>query len=458
VSDVPDAAASALLTEDRQRALQRRVLIALSVAQVAGGLGIGAGVSVGALLALELSGSAAASGLAATGATLGAAVVAVPLARLAVARGRRVALSTGWLVAAAGAALTVTAAVVRSFPLFMLATGLVGSGTAANLQSRFAATDLASPATRARSLSLVVWATTIGAVAGPNLTRPGAVLAGAVGIPALAGPMLISSAAALGAAGVLLAALRPDPLLAARRLDPLLARRLDRDGPGPRAVPRQDAGSARTETDVAGRPSALAVVAASPVAVAALAALVTGHGVMVAVMSMTPVHMDGQGAGLTVIGFTISLHIAGMYAFSPLAGWVADRRGRPAAILAGQGLLVAATVVTATAGRSTPRIMMGLLAIGLGWSFSTIGASALLAEVVAPADRPRVQGTADLCMNLAGALGGAAAGLLVSIIGYDGLSGVAALAVAPALCLVVLTRRHVRASDHRAALAGVGQG
>src|SRR5919202_7022432 len=185
------------------RAVQRRVVPVLAVAQVAGGIGIGAAVSVGALLALDLSGSAAWSGMASTATTLGAASAAVPLARLAVGRGRRVALSTGWFVSAAGAALAVLAAVVRSFPLLIVAMVLLGVGNASNLQARFAATDLAEPGTRARSLGLVVWATTVGAVAGPNLTRPGAEVAGLVGVPALAGPLLLTAVAAAVAAGVL---------------------------------------------------------------------------------------------------------------------------------------------------------------------------------------------------------------------------------------------------------------
>ena len=414
-------------------AAQRRVVAVLSAAQIAGGVGIGAAVSVGALLALDLSGSAGWSGLASTSTTLGAAAVAVPLARLALARGRRVALSTGWLVASAGAALAVVAASVRSFPLLLVALVLLGVGSASNLQARFAATDLAAPRSRARSLGLVVGATTVGAVAGPNLTHPGASLAGVVGVPPLAGPLLVCSVAAALAAAVLAVGLRPDPLLTAARArgdapsDPTHdARHAD---PAHPAGPAGPAGRAQQS-------NALAVVAASPAAVAALASLVTGHGVMVAVMSMTPVHMDGQGDGLELIGLTISLHIAGMYAFSPLVGWLADRYGRIRAIAAGQVLLVAAAVLTATAGMSTQRIMAGLVLLGLGWSFSTVSASALLADAVPAGDRPRVQGTSDLFMNLAGASAGVAGGVVVALAGYTALSVLAAVSVAPAAAIV----------------------
>lgn len=408
-----------------QVAVQRRVVLVLAAAQVAGGVGVGAAVSVGALLALGLSGSTAWAGIASTCTTLGAAAAAVPLARVAVARGRRLALSAGWGVSTAGASLAVLAAVVRSFPLLLLALVLLGVGSAAGLQARFAATDLAPPATRARSLGLVVWATTVGAVAGPNLTRPGAALADAVGVPALAGPLLITAVAALIAAALLIVGLRPDPLLTARR---------------------QALATASAGVSVPDRRGALAVIAASPAAVAGLAGLVTGHGVMVAVMSLTPVHLQHEGASLTVIGLAISLHIAGMFALSPLVGWLADRQGRRTALWIGYALLAVAALITASAGHSTVRVTLGLVVLGLGWSFTTIAASAQIADAVAVADRPRVQGTADLWMNLSGAAGGLVGGVLVALIGYAGLSLVAAAAVLPAAVALARARSVAQAS------------
>jgi MFS family permease len=400
------------------RAAQRRIVPVLAVSQAAGGIGFGAAVSVGALLALDLSGSAAWSGIASTCTTLGAAAAAVPLARLAIGRGRRRALSTGWLVAALGASLAVLAAVVRSFPLLIVAMALLGVGNASNLQARFAATDLADPGARARSLGLVVWATTVGAVAGPNLTRPGAGLAGAVGVPALAGPLLVTAVASLVAAGVLAVALRPDPLLTARAVS----------AAAPAGAP------------VADRRGALALIAASPPAFAGLAGLVTGHAVMVGVMSLTPVHLHAGGASLTLIGLSISLHIAGMYALSPVAGWLADTRGRRVGLWTGYALLATAALLTAGAGHSAAVVTLGLIVLGLGWSFTTIAASAQISDAVAVPDRPRVQGTADLCMSLSGAVGGAMAGVLVSVAGYHGLSLVAALAVFPAAAILMRAR------------------
>ena len=142
-------------------AVQRKVVRTLVGAQILGGIGLGATVSVGALLAAQVSGSAAWSGMAATMSTLGAALLAGPLARAAQARGRRGARASGSVIAALGALLAVGAAALGYFPLLLVALALAGASSATNLQARFAATDLANPAHRARQLSLVVWSTAI---------------------------------------------------------------------------------------------------------------------------------------------------------------------------------------------------------------------------------------------------------------------------------------------------------
>lgn len=406
----------------RDHTAQTRILIVLAAAQVVGSLGIGASVSVGALLAEDLSGSEAWSGMAATLTTLGAALWALPLARAAERRGRRIALTSGWAVATIGAIVTVLAAMLGSFALLLAALLLMGAGNAANLQSRFAATDLAHPTRRARSLALVVWSTTIGAVIGPNLTRPGAALAQSLGIPSLSGPFVFSAVAAAGAGTILGLALKPDPLQVARTLTTGLA---------PRSASEPGAATFTA--------NALTVIRRTPQARSALIVVVTSHTVMVAVMAMTPVHMHGHGASLSLIGLTISLHIAGMFALSPVSGWLADRAGRTPAILTGQALLITATIITATAGDSSAHITAGLILLGLGWSCSIVAASTQLAESVSDQQRPRVQGTADLLMNLGAAAAAALAGITVAGIGFSGLSLLAALAVLPAAITVLMT-------------------
>ncbi|MHC5559508.1 MFS transporter [Kocuria sp. U4B] len=406
-----------------RRALQRRVVRVLALGQVLGGLGVGATLALGALLLTEVSGSPAWSGMAATMNTLGAALLAVPLARLARARGRRVSLGTGALVAVAGAALTVGAAALASFPVLLVALALLGAGSALGLQSRFAATDLARDDTRARDLSLVVWATTLGAVAGPNLFGPGEAIGRALGLPGLTGGFVIALVAQAAGALLYFTALRPDPLLVAVA-----------DG----------------EAAGRGRPSSaggLAVLRASPGARRAVLTVALSHAVMVALMSMTPVHLTGQGASLGVVGLTISLHVAGMYALAPVFGTLADRVGRRPTVLLGQALLVGCLVLSWLGSGSPVLVTASLVLLGLGWSASTVAGSALVAEAVPPAQRPPLQGVSDLFMNLAGASGGALAGPVLALIGFAGLSAALLVLVA----VVVLGHRARPAAPARAA-------
>ncbi len=388
--------------------LRRRTLVVLTVGQIFGGLGVGATLSVGAVAANELAG-AAWSGIAATVMTLGAAVVAVPLAQLADRKGRRVSLSTAALMAAAGAAVCVLALSAGSVVLLFTGLGLIGAATAAGLQSRFAATDLASVTSRGRDLSLVVWSTTIGAVTGPNLAEPGNVLGAALGLPPLAGVFLFPVVSQLLAAGAYLVWMRPDPLLESRRLTALADPGRSRQAP-------TDGGL--------GNPTLVRV---------AIATLALSHAAMVALMSMTPVHLVHGGATLSVVGFTISLHIAGMFALSPMFGVLADRLGRFPTIVMGQAMILASAIITAVGAHHTGVVMLGLTVLGLGWSASTVAGSALLSDAAPAAQRVRLQGRSDLVMNLAGALGGAVSGPILALLGYTGLAWILLLPVTAVL-------------------------
>jgi MFS family permease len=392
--------------------LQRRVVAALVAGQVLGGLGIGATLSIGAVLASEVGGSEALAGAAATVTTLGAAAAAIPLARLSQRRGRRVALTLGTLTAAVGATLAVVATGASSFGLLLVGFALLGAGVAVNLQSRFAATDVADPRHRGRDLSIVVWSTTIGSVVGPNLFGPGETVARVFGMPPLTGSFAFAVVAQLAAAVVYLTTLRPDPYLVSRDLQP--------------AVP---AGA----TDGGVRNSSLVVLA--------VAVLGVSHAVMISVMSMTPVHLVHHGEALTAIGLTLSLHIAGMFALSPVFGWLSDHVGRFATILLGQGMLGVALVVIALGDASTSMVTVGLVFLGLGWSASTVAASALITDLVTGSARPRVQGRSDLAMNVTGALGGAVAGPVLALVGFSGLAWITGVFVVALVVAVLVVPR-----------------
>jgi MFS family permease len=445
IFDTTEVAGTAL---DPQR-VQRRTVWVLSSAQLLSGVGNGASLSVGSLLAVQLSGSNAWAGSVTTTMTLGAAAAALPLAGLAGRRGRRASLVTGLLAAMAGALLVIVSTVTGSFPVLLLAAAFLGLGTAANLQARFAAVDLAEPEHRGRSLAIVVWAVTVGAVAGPNLIRPGALVGEALGLPALAGPFVFSTVGLALAALLLVIGLRPDPLL--------LAARLRTGGQG---VAKGTSGARRRH----GFRHGMRAIQASPRARLALLAVIAAHGCMAAVMSMTPLHLQLLTEGpladmpsghahaastdvLVLIGFTISLHIAGMYALAPVMGWLTDKTGRLPVILLGHGLILV-SVLVAGFGQAEPALVtVGLVLLGLGWSAATIAGSTLLAESVGADDRVLVQGVSDTMMGIAGAVGAGFSGLVMSGVGYQGLN-LAAAAVAAAVLAAALrsaTQRRTRA-------------
>ena len=386
---------------DRQR-LQHRVLSGLIAGQILGGIGIGAVVSVGAILASEVGGSDAWSGMASTMSTLGAALFAIPLARAAEARGRRISLTVGATAALTGVIVATVAAGVGSFPLLLVGLALAGAASAANLQARFAATDLSLPNHRARHLSVVVWSTTIGAVAGPNLVEPGEWLGGLLGMPHLTGPFVFTIVAQSLVIVVYQLALRPDPLLTALADAP----------PRPRA--RRGGGFITLRENSAAR-HAVATIALS-------------HATMVALMAMTPVHLYGHGASLAIVGFVISLHIAGMFALSPLFGWLSDRWGRIPVIYFGQGMLLVSLVIAWLGSHEEFWVTVSLVLLGTGWSASTIAGSTLVVESVPVEERAGLQGASDFLMNILAASAGALAGPVLALVGYPGL-GIACMAL-----------------------------
>jgi MFS family permease len=403
--------------------VQRRTLQVLVGAQALGGLGITIGIAVAAVLAERITGSESLAGLVQTAQVLGAAAAAYLLGRLMNARGRRPGLVLGYLLGAVGAGVCVLGGAVESFPLLLGGALLLGSNTAASLASRYAAADLARPERRAGALSLVLWATTVGAVLGPNLVGPAGRLAERLGLPALTGPFLVSLVVTLAACLVVSVALRPDPLLLARH-----AAGETRIGGAPRLT--------RHET--------LALFRAIPGIPAAVLAMSAAHAVMVAVMVMTPLHMDHGGAALEVIGFVISIHVLGMFFFSPLVGLLVDRIGARVVLAVGAAVLWTSLALSGSSpeGASTS-IGLGLFLLGLGWSCCTVSAAALLTATAPLDQRARLQGSADLTMNLAAAAAGVGGGLVVGAFGYAALNGFAAVLVLGVLLAVFVSRPRV---------------
>ncbi|GHE07202.1 MFS transporter [Klenkia taihuensis] len=400
--------------EATRAAVQRRTLTVVVCAQVLGGAGLAAGVTVGALLAGQMLGTDSSAGVPTALFTLGSALAAFLVGRVSQRRGRRAGLSAGFAVGGLGAAGVVVAAAVDSVPLLFLALFVYGSGTATNLQARYAGTDLADPARRGRAVSTALVSTTAGAVAGPNLVQPLGGLATAWGLPALAGPFLLAAVAYTAAAAAFVLLLRPDPLLWARQ-HPVTAP----TAPGAAAEPA--------------RPASLARLGA--------AVMVLTQVAMVAVMTMTPVHMRDHQHGLGDVGLVIGLHIAAMYLPSPVTGWLVDRVGRSATTAAAGVVLAGSGVVAALApGDSLGATILALVLLGLGWNLGLVSGTALVIDGTAPGTRARTQGSIDVLIALSGAAAGVLSGVVVSAAGYAVLALTASV-LAVAVLLVALAAR-----------------
>ena len=411
---------------DRE-ALARRTIRVLLVAQLLAGAGLAAGITVGALLAEDMLGSTSSAGLPTALFTLGSAAAAILVGRISQSSGRRPGLATGYAVGAVGGAGIVLAAAIDNVPLLFAALLLYGSGTATNLQARYAGADLVAPERRGRALSTVLVGTTLGAVAGPNLADATGELATAIGIRALAGPFMLATVAYGFAAVAVTILLRPDPLLTARAWAD--QREAERDLAAPVAVAEAD------------DPTTIRIAAT---------AMIVTQIVMIAVMTMTPIHMRDHGHGLGATGLVISIHVAAMFLPAPLSGMLADRIGRRRTLAAGAVTLLLAGIVAAAAPDDSVAVLAIALAfLGLGWSLGLVAGSAMVTDATPLSRRARTQGRVDLGMALAGATGGLSSGFVVAGTSYPALAlagGALALATLPLLLAVREPTRAVPAT------------
>jgi len=423
------------------RVVQRRTLRVLVIAQIFSGAGLAAGVTVGALLAQRMLGSSDLSGLPSALFTAGSAAAALIIGSVSNRSGRRPGLVGGYLVGAIGGALVVLAAALDSAALLFPALLIYGSGTATNLQARYAGADLAATDRRGTAISTVLVATTLGAVGGPLLVSTSGHLAHSLGLPTLSGPFLVATIAYGLAAAVLSTWLRPDPLLVARSDVQITSTALDRALPDDTLpIPQANADTTNGDepggmhdeaTQVANRQRA---GDATGIALGA-AAMVLTQLIMVAIMTMTPVDMHQHGLGLGATGIVIAVHIGMMYLPSPVTGRVADRYGPRTVILAGTAsLLAAGLLASAASGHSTTLLAIALGLLGLGWNLGLLGGTTLVTNAAELDHRARVQGRVDLAVALSGATGGLASGMIMSITSYSVLTfggGLFALVMLP---------------------------
>ena len=387
-------------------ALQEKTVKVLATAQVLNGVGVAGTVAAGSLLVASITESETLAGLAQTSSVLGAAALALPLARLTARGGRRLALSIGFIAGVIGSLFAIFGGSQKNIYFMLVGTFLVGAASAAGYQARFAAVDLATNETRAKQLSFVVWGSTVGAVTGPNLMEPAGNLAEQLGLPRLVGPYIISALTLALATIVIQLFLRPDPFLTAS----------------------QQAGvSTRTKGSTK---AALKHIRTNSKALFSILSIAIGHVAMVSIMVMTPVHMAHVDVTLTIIGLVISIHVLGMYAFSPVVGALSDRLGRMRVIQIGVVTLLLSAIVSGLAEADDAITLgIGLFLLGLGWSCTLIAGSAFLTESVAPEMKTSSQGASDLVMNLSGAGGGALAGVIIGTLSYGWLCAFAAIPV-----------------------------
>jgi MFS family permease len=392
--------------------VRKRTTIALVVAQLFGGLGLTAGVTVGGIIAADLAGGGA-SGLPLAASVAGSALGALGLGALMHRRGRRAGLRMGWLVGAVGAGLAVLAVATGSLALLLTAMSLFGGGEAASAASRYAAADL--PGAGGATMGIVLSATAISTITGPLLLAPTGHLAGALGLPVLVGPFLLAATAFTLAATVTAVALRPDPLIVARQLAP------------------------RPETATAPSPGPIVSTLTQARVGRGLAALFIANLVMLGIMTAAPVHLSHTGTLPTGIGLVLSLHLAGMYAPSPASGWLADRiGGRQVIVLGGLTLAIAGGLVVQSGTHGS--LAAALLLLGVGWNLAYVGGSVEVTAGTRAIDRPRVQAAADAAMGVAGMTGSTLSGVVLATRGLTAI-GVAGVMAATALVAIVVAPR-----------------
>ncbi|MCO5175613.1 MAG: MFS transporter [Thermomicrobiales bacterium] len=408
--------------------IYKRTLTVVAASQIFAGLGLAAGVTVSALLAEDMLGSTGLAGLPSAFFTLGAAIASYGIGRLSQRSGRRIGLSAGYVAGAIGGLGIILAAVSDSILLLFLSLIVYGSGMSTNLQARYAGTDLARPERRGQAVSTILVATTFGAVAGPNLSGPLGDLGATMNIPELAGPFLLSIVAYSIAAGILMLYLRPDPLLSAPKFESIVS-------------PREASSVASMgRVDRRGLTMGAAVMVATQI-------------VMVAIMTMTPIHMRDHHHGLSATGLVIAVHIAGMYLPSPLSGFLLDRLGRTPIIIAAAMILPLSGVVAAfapTDSVATLAIALGLL--GLGWNLGFVAGTAMITDSTPLGQRASIQGSIDVIVSLSGAGAGVMSGVMVATTSYAALSIFGGTLAAVALLPIVVMSQGQNKARPRASI------
>jgi len=386
-------------SEVEQQKLYKRTLFVVVMSQIFGGAGLAAGITVGALIARDMLGTDSFTGVPSALFTFGSVVAAFSVGRISQRFGRRYGLSLGFITGGIGAIGVIIATTMGNIPFLFVSLFVYGAGTATNLQARYAGTDLANDKQRAKAISIAMVSTTIGAVAGPNLVTPMGNFAMTLGIPALAGPFILAAAAYIVAGLILFIYLKPDPFLIAKAIAEVQEQQNELKGIADNNV-------------ISNTINRIGIIVGALV-------LVLSHFVMVSVMTMTPIHMQNHGTGLSAVGMVIGLHIAAMYLPSLVTGYLVDRLGRSfMVVVSGITLSLAGLTAAFSPGDSLVWLAVALILLGLGWNFGLISGTAIIVDSTSMKTRAKTQGSVDVWVAIAGTAGSLLSGIIVAYSSY----------------------------------------
>src|SRR5690625_3911794 len=380
-----------------RQTLYQKTLKVVVFAQILGGAGLAAGITVGALIAQDMLGTERFAGLPTALFTLGSALSAYSVGRLSQRYGRRLGLSIGFIAGGLGAVGVILATIYDHVFALFLSLFIYGAGTSTNLQARYAGSDLATEKQRGMAVSVAMVSTTLGAVAGPNLVTPLGYFARMIGVQELAVPFILAAVAYLAAGLILCIFLRPEPLLLAQQI----------------AIEDQDSAPDAIQVKTIDR---IGVIVGALV-------LILSHVIMVAIMTMTPVHMQDHGTGLTAVGVVIGLHVAAMYLPSLGTGLLVDKIGRTAMVIASAVTLAVSGLMAAfVPGDSFTWLAIALILLGLGWNFGLISGTAIIIDSTTLTTRAKTQGSVDVWIAISGTVGSLLSGVIVARSSYAFLS------------------------------------
>ncbi|WLV25839.1 MFS transporter [Aciduricibacillus chroicocephali] len=404
---------------EKQQKLYKRTLLVVVLSQIFGGAGLAAGITVGALLAKDMMGTDSVTGIPTALFTLGSAGAAFFVGRFSQKSGRRIGLAAGFITGGLGAVGVVLAAMTNSISLLFASLLIYGAGAATNLQARYAGADLANPTQRARAVSMAMVSTTFGAVAGPNLVEVMGRFSTILGIPPLAGPFILAAAAYLLAGIFLFLFLRPDPFIVAKMLAEV------------KRINSHLTWEDKSEILSTNRRGIFA----------GASAMIVTQFVMTAIMTMTPIHMGHNGHSLNAVGLVIGFHIGAMFLPSLVTGFLVDKIGRTAMVIASAVTLLGSGVLAAAGpGESMTVLVTALILLGLGWNFGLISGTAILVDSTSTVVRAKVQGNVDVLIALSGALGGGLSGAVVAVSSYATLSLVGGILSLSLIPIIIWTR------------------